>query len=376
MTLQQTLLLSMALTMLAAPAPAAAVTAAFERPAAPASVSVGLADTAGPIFTTARGMALYWSDLDAPGGRFGCTDTRFDHVDGADGYPLPRAAQRPTCLQRWHPFAAPARAAAVGHFTIAVRPDGRRQWAYQGHPLYLSARDKAPGDVNGTMGLPRYGVWRLVEVPVRLPPGVRLAQKVDGLLLAAEDDGRLLFTVTERVASAESGLTPLIAPELAPEAETIRRPDGSRQWTYGGRPLFRPDSGLHPMVVQQRVAAGTWRPVVYAPAKPRPAWVSMHMSVPEIGWVYATQDGRSLYAMYCFDQTPDRMNCDQPGDPAAHWSAICGTGDQCAREWRPVPAAPGDRTVGYWGIADVPSPPFADPTGAVGEGPRSTDDAR
>jgi hypothetical protein len=30
-----------------------------------------------------------------------------------------------------------------------VRPDGTRQWVYQGYPLYTYQGDKNPGDMNG-----------------------------------------------------------------------------------------------------------------------------------------------------------------------------------------------------------------------------------
>ncbi len=91
------------------------------------------------------------------------------------------------------------------------------------------------------------------------------------------------------------------------------------------------------------------------------------MTVPEIGWVYASSEGRTLYAFHCSDPTPDRLHCDEPGDAAAHRSALCGTGEQCAREWRPLLAEPDDESVGNWGIAEVPDPPFIDATGAYGE---------
>ena len=94
----------------------------------------------------------------------------------------------------------------------------------------------------------------------------------------------------------------------------------------------------------------------------------MHMSVPEIGWVYGDAAGRTLYAFYCFDRAPDGLHCDEPGDAAAHRSAVCGTGERCAREWRPVPADPDDVPVGNWGIAEVPNPPFAEATGRYGDG--------
>lgn len=53
------------------------------------------------------------------------------------------------CLKEWHPFVAPADAQPDGFWDIAVRPDGTRQWVYQGYALYTYAGDQKPGDMNG-----------------------------------------------------------------------------------------------------------------------------------------------------------------------------------------------------------------------------------
>ena len=38
---------------------------------------------------------------------------------------------------------------AASDFTVFTRPDGQRQSAYKGHPLYFFAGDAAPGDTTG-----------------------------------------------------------------------------------------------------------------------------------------------------------------------------------------------------------------------------------
>lgn len=334
----------------------------------PAQVAIGRADAVGPVFVAASGMTLYANDLDVPGGRFGCTDTRYEKTGGADGYPLPRAAHRRTCLDKWTPFAAPEGATAQAPWSVVQRPDGQRQWAYDGHPLYLSKRDRKPGDVTGTMGFARYGVWRLVAVPLRLPPGSKLVRKRDGLLLGSVEEGRLLFTADASRRGAEVGLTPLFAPELSSGVEVVVRRDGRKQWSFHGSPLYRSAADTPPSVIQSRVRAQAWRPVLVQRATSRPKFLTLQMSVPEIGWVYGDSSGRTLYAMYCLDQVPDRLSCDEVGDPAAHWSALCGDAEACAREWRPVLAHETDQPVGAWDIAEVPYPQFKDPTGAYGEG--------
>jgi predicted lipoprotein with Yx(FWY)xxD motif len=40
-------------------------------------------------------------------------------------------------------------AKATGEFTVIVRDDGKKQWAFKGKPLYYWAKDTKPGDKTG-----------------------------------------------------------------------------------------------------------------------------------------------------------------------------------------------------------------------------------
>jgi predicted lipoprotein with Yx(FWY)xxD motif len=82
----------------------------------------------GTALADPNGMTLYHFDRDDSGNKSNC--------DGE-------------CTKRWIPFAAPADAEATGDFTLIVRSDGSRMWAYRYRPLYFSRQDKEPGDVNG-----------------------------------------------------------------------------------------------------------------------------------------------------------------------------------------------------------------------------------
>jgi len=53
------------------------------------------------------------------------------------------------CAVNWPPLLAAAGAKRAGDYTIIVRDDGRRQWAYKGKPLYVSGKDRKPGDQTG-----------------------------------------------------------------------------------------------------------------------------------------------------------------------------------------------------------------------------------
>lgn len=100
-------------------------------PAAPAQVADGR-------LTTATGMTLYTFDRDT-GGRSACNGP---------------------CAQNWPPLAAAADARAAADYSVVVRDDGSRQWAYKGRPLYTWVRDAKPGDTTGD-GF--NGVWHVAR---------------------------------------------------------------------------------------------------------------------------------------------------------------------------------------------------------------------
>jgi predicted lipoprotein with Yx(FWY)xxD motif len=82
----------------------------------------------GTVLADSRGMTLYYFDRDDSGNKSNC--------DGK-------------CAEKWLPLAADKTAQASGDFTVIVRSDGSRMWAYRYRPLYTSNDDKTPGDANG-----------------------------------------------------------------------------------------------------------------------------------------------------------------------------------------------------------------------------------
>lgn len=82
----------------------------------------------GSIFVDLNGMTLYTFDRDTSG-----------HTSTCDGQ----------CAERWRPLIASDDAQAKGDFTVIIRNDGSKMWAYRYRPLYTSQYDKAPGDING-----------------------------------------------------------------------------------------------------------------------------------------------------------------------------------------------------------------------------------
>lgn len=91
--------------------------------------------TAGPamiadgILTGANGMALYTFDKDATGsGKSVCNGP---------------------CATNWPPLFVTEGASAGNDYSIVVRDDGMKQWAYKGKPLYFWVKDQKPGDRTG-----------------------------------------------------------------------------------------------------------------------------------------------------------------------------------------------------------------------------------
>ena len=77
--------------------------------------------------TNGAGMTLYVFDKDA-GGKSACNGP---------------------CAANWPPLMVVGDAAGSGDWTIVVREDGGKQWAYKGTPLYQWSKDGKPGDKTG-----------------------------------------------------------------------------------------------------------------------------------------------------------------------------------------------------------------------------------
>ena len=116
----------------------------------------------GPVFATSGGMTLYqWpmkplrnGDAGEQKGKPSCDDHKYTENAGLmspypGGFILPDVERRMSCVQLWPPVLAADDAKPVDKWTIVKRPDGTKQWAYDGFAVYTSILDKKPGDVIG-----------------------------------------------------------------------------------------------------------------------------------------------------------------------------------------------------------------------------------
>jgi predicted lipoprotein with Yx(FWY)xxD motif len=88
----------------------------------PATVSDG-------VLTGSNGMTLYTFDKDVAGsGKSACNGP---------------------CANNWPPLFVVEGESASGDYSVVVRDDGKKQWAYKGKPLYHWAKDQKAGDKTG-----------------------------------------------------------------------------------------------------------------------------------------------------------------------------------------------------------------------------------
>lgn len=124
--------------------------AALYRHFTPEGVTEQLTDSQGLVWANAQGMTLYKRDghiYQSGGGRSLHRGAPQRPAVGRDiGVNAHCDAQ---CQQQWQPFLAPADAKPQGYWDVYTRPDGSKQWAYQGFALWTYAGDKQPGDMYG-----------------------------------------------------------------------------------------------------------------------------------------------------------------------------------------------------------------------------------
>ena len=96
------------------------------------------------MLTDAEGYTLYW---------FGPDTARWSACQGA-------------CARNWPPVTGPAawQAGVTGTIGAFARPDGSLQATYDGHPLYTTTADTAPGQAKGNGVWSNGGEWHEVTV--------------------------------------------------------------------------------------------------------------------------------------------------------------------------------------------------------------------
>ncbi|MBU6377082.1 MAG: hypothetical protein KJS95_00995 [Gammaproteobacteria bacterium] len=189
----------------------------------------------GQILTDALGRTLYTSEDDPVGKTPRCVED---------------------CARRYHALPAPwAAPKEKGDWTAVVRPDGLRQWAFRGKPLYRYASgDVAPGEIRG------HGVdgWSAVVLEPAPPlPAWATIQPSDAGELIANREGFTVYSFGANARGQRAYRGPVMkCPDGAcidaqwkpfhaqPGDKPVgswgitRLADGKLQWTYKGMKLY------------------------------------------------------------------------------------------------------------------------------------------
>ncbi len=167
----------------------------------------------------------------------------------------------------WTPVYAPTLAASIGDFTITMREDGKRQWAYKGRALFTYRKDYTPGDVDGLLAqkdaqaalVYRHFVPASLKIENMLFHGPIMTTS-KGLSVYTQTRYRTFYggretrngfwytyadakAVGTRACIDECTKTwkPVLAPKNAQASgfwEIVKRPDGTQQWAYKGAALY------------------------------------------------------------------------------------------------------------------------------------------
>ena len=240
------------------------------RPASPGPATALKTETTrvGRVLASSRGLTLYYYGEDKPGsGTSVCT--------GA-------------CATAWPPLAAPVKAPSgvrlPGPLGMITRPGGVKQVTVNGFPVYLYVGDKSPGqDAGDGIG----GFWHVIKIhatATAAATGQAAALKVThtkvGRVLASSRGLTLYYYGEDKPGSGTSACTgacatawpPLAAPVKAPSGVrlpgklgVITRPNGVKQVTLNGYPLYRHTGDKAPGQATGNGIEGSWHVIKLTP---------------------------------------------------------------------------------------------------------------
>lgn len=302
-----------------------AVLALWVSSAAAFPPEVTSADTGlGKRYFTAKGASLYFYARD-PVGESACTGR---------------------CITAWPALAAPAEAQAEGDWAPITRPDGGKQWAFKGKPLYTFARDPGPGT---TMGDGVQDVWHLAIDLIPRPSSVLFKGTKDGWV-GANLKGASFYVHDGETAAGKKRCAdeclrvwrPAVAPAAAGTVgdwTVVAREDGISQWAYKGAPLYVfAGTGAEP----DPKSAKEWRELLLKPAPALPPFVKT--AAADLGTVLTDENRMTLYTSArakqelktlcmeaCFKENWRPMLAAEDAKPVGNWTI--GTGVYGERQW-------------------------------------------
>lgn len=347
----------------------------FVRAPAPPGFQVFVNELEGPVYADAQGRTLYtWPKRTLRNGTAGedrgkptCGSQPSRESSGTQspypgGFIMPEVETRPACTDLWPVAHAPADAKPVGKWTIVTRPDGSKQWAYDGFAVYTSALDKRPGDVLGGTDLGFIGEGGAVRNPIgaesNVPGQFRVHTTMTGRLVTLRD-GLSVYTY-DRDGRNKSNCNneclidwePVLAATSATrvgEWTPFERSPGVLQWSFRGRPVYRYVEDSKPGSQSGSDIPG-WRNVYTQMTPKPPAGFTVKPTI--VGMGLGDANGMTVYRYVCTDDAPDQLSCDTPDAPQIYRFAMCGGGDPelCLKTF-PYVIAPASAKTGnqVWG---------------------------
>ena len=343
----------------------------------PPGFQVIITELEGPVFANAQGLTLYkWPKKANRNGDAGeieykptCDGTIYRESSGLmspypPGLEMPEVDKRPACVDVWPPVLASADAKEVGKWKPTDRPDGRKQWTYDGWPLYTSILDKRPGEAFGGSVM----FWKfdggVTRIPVSPDPNVPaqfgVVTTMMGRLVTLKT-GWSVYTYDGDSRNRSNcynacldGWQPVLAADYARatgEWAPFERAAGIRQWAFRGKPVYRylGDSKTHS---QDGADNPRWHNVYTQLAPPLPPGLALKDT--GSGLVLGDSKGSTIYQYVCIDDGIDQLACDHPGAPQVHRFTICGGGDpdRCVKTFPYVIAPAGAKSgTTTWGTA-------------------------
>jgi predicted lipoprotein with Yx(FWY)xxD motif len=344
----------------------------------PPGFQVVVTELEGPVFADANGKTLYkWPYQMLRGGYVGdekgksaCTNVVTKTSEGLfSPYPpgliLPDLENRPSCVDMWPPVLADENAKPVGDWTIITRPDGKKQWAYDGQAVYTSVLDRERGDVLG--GTNREKLTQMagrypVQPPPNVPPGFRIVTTFNGRLLVNSDGFSVYASKNDGPdksncdAKCQQLWKPIPAPAVAQpfgEWSIVERAPGVRQWAFRKQPLYTYARDIN-LYSQEGSDVPGWYNVYTQRTKPIPS--AFQLVDTQKGVVVADSRGKAVYAYICSDDSFDQLSCDYPGAPPVWRITVCGGGDvdRCLKTWPYVVADANARSESsLWSVIEI-----------------------
>jgi predicted lipoprotein with Yx(FWY)xxD motif len=289
------------------------------------------------------------------------------------------------CAKEFPPLMAHAGAKAFGDWSL-IKRDAGKQWAYQKHPLYRWVKETVAGEVANNVGLRETAEAKLAEGAKRptdlMPPaGWQVARFTPWQAMSLPDGITADFIPAAQAAVLKDfkGFTlyafdgdarkdgqacsddgcqvkwlPAVAGGLASpigDFSIVARKDGSRQWAYRKKPLYRYVGDQLPGDVLGAAVDGRWALAALTQSF-RPAGVTV-TNVEGYGNMWAL-NGMTLYGGHAFFKLWGGRNLrDGFRDSYARGkrlgTAACVSRD-CRDQWIPF-IAPADAVAnGFWEV--------------------------